>query len=947
MPRTTSRRLTRAIAASISVAVALGLAVTGTAAASAEPADAPSDESRSSFILPVLPDTQFYSRYSASQFYPKYGTNPYEVQTKWIVDNKDELKVPFVVHVGDVVDQQWVIGEWDAAEKAMKNLTDGGVTYSIVPGNHDVANQGARSFADNAGNYRSRFGTAALTKQAESTGGTLLGTFQDGLSSAYLFEAEGHEWMSLALAWNASDDTFAWAQGILDAHPDTPVVLSSHAIINIAEDQASPAPWWWGDLLWDQLIRGNDQIILTLNGHFHGATQQTRLNDFGNPVHQILTDYQMAADGGNGIMTLFEFDLTDQKIDVETISPWVGVKAEDARSSSDAPYYTGANQSFSIAFDFAGRFGWDLDPSNGSNGDLSERAKEIVSEGWDGGAGGGELVAAGASNDYVQVDGTIAHWRFGSVEPGVVDENTVIPDIAGESPMYRNAIENTDSPEELEDVTVTRENAAGYSADQASICFTDVSRLPDGPDRLSYITTEYGAPATFADLNSTDGYTIETFLQLDENWTESANRWGAALTRGGSRAWTGINDSSDAGAGVAWLGISNLREYQYSAADSDTANSYTLWSGEIMQGAWHHVAIVNDPRADTAIMYVDGVPVLRNASGVGGMMAADFMPWIIGTSTWDTEAEHGWHGCVGETRVVDHALATSQFLYNRVDIDAQGPNFGLATDLSVVHAPDAEVSSFAGTGYPGAAVRIEHDGEVRGSADVAADGSWTIETAEPFAGSGSYAVSFVQSIGDRDGRALAASVVIGESSEWAPHADDLTPELENVIEVTPNPFTAGDSITISLPAGLAGETTYAFAFSTPLALGAATVSEENTASFSTPKDMALGEHRVALYTADGTVIGWDAVIVEEPVTEPNPGEPGEPGTGEPGTGGPGEPGTGGPGQPGAGEPGTSGPSAGSPAGLAITGISVVGALILAAGVFVMGAVLMRARRARS
>jgi hypothetical protein len=932
---TSRRALRRALAASVCTAVAVGLATAGVSVASAEPVEpTPVAEKGSSFILPVIPDTQFYSRYSASQFYPKYGTNPFEVQTNWIVENQDELNIPFAVHVGDVVDQQGVAGEWEAADKAMDILTTGGVPYSVIPGNHDVSDMNARSSTAISAAYRAKFGASAMAAQATATGSTLLGTFQDGLSSAYLFEAEGHTWMSLAIAWNASDDTFAWAQGILNEHKNVPVVLSSHAIINIAEDQASPASWWWGDVLWDQLIRKNDQIMLTVNGHFHGSTQRTLTNDFGNPVHQILTDYQMSADGGNGIMTLFEFDLSNQKIDVESVSPWVTVKHADSLASSDTPVLTGPNQQFSFAFDFNGRFGWTTDATQENNANLSEKAKEIVSEGWDGDGAGDVLVAAGASNDYNAVDGTVAHWRFGDVEEGVVDEATVIPDIAGDSPMYRNAIDTTDQPEELEDVNVTHENVAHYSADAGAVCFTDATRNATGLDRASYITTEYGASATFADLNAADGYTIETFLQLDANWTESANRWSAALTRGGSREWAGINDTSDSGAGVAWLGISNLREYQYSAATSDSGQSYTLWSGEIMQSAWHHVAIVNNPAEDTAIMYVDGVPVLRNASNVGGMMASDFMPWIIGASTWNSEIEHGWNGCVGETRIVDHALASSDFLYNRVDIDATGANFAVTDDLGSVLAPDAEVASFSGKGFVGATVRVEQDGVILGKTDVSATGTWSVELNEPLSGSGSYDLSFLQSIGSRDGRALEAVVVIGESTAWAPAETDLTPALEGTIVVTPNPFTAGEALTISVPAGHEGETGYVFAFSGPAAFGTATIGANSTMQVTTPTSLALGEHRVAVYSATGAVLGWQRVSVveaeaEEPVIIP---------IGGPSEGTPGTPGSG------AALDGEGTPISSSAAALAVTGVSVIGLLIVALGALAVGGVL-RARRA--
>ncbi|MBT9606929.1 LamG-like jellyroll fold domain-containing protein [Microbacterium sp.] len=766
-PRRASRTRS-AVAAVIALALsALALGNASGAVAATDDASTSTDVSstaatdtttRSSFLLPVLPDTQFYSRYSASQFYPKYGTNPFEVQTQWVADHKSDLNIPFAMHLGDVVDQQWVGDQWTAAAKAMRTLEDGGVPYSILPGNHDVNDQGARSSESNAANYLANFGATTLARQA---GGTLLGTFQNGYSSAYMFQAEGHEWVVMSLGWNASDDTFAWAQGILDAHPGVPVILSSHAIIGIDQDQVSPTSWWFGDLLWERLIRKNDQIVVTLNGHFHGATQRTLINDFGHPVYEVLSDYQMAADGGNGIMTLVEFDMTNNRIDVNTVSPWVPKKHANALSSTDTPVLSGPGKEFSLPLDFGARFGWGApSAAEADNGDLSALAKEIVSAGWTGQGGDKPLVQAGNASDYVRVDGTVAHWRFGGVAEGDLSDTTEIPDVAGASPMYRNPIEDTDADDTADDVSITHSNVPVYAADKGAVCFTDVHRNASGPDNLSYITTEYGAPATFAHLDASTGYTLETFLQMDSNWSEAANRWGAAITRGGAREWIGINDSSDPGAGAAWLGISNLREYQFSAADTTSKNSYTLWSGEIMPGSWHHVAIVNDPGTGTVIMYVDGVPVLRNASQVGGMMAADFMPWIIGTSTWNSEPEHGWYGCVGETRIVDHALTPEQFLSQRPNIDAGGSGFALTTDLSQVRPTDLSLSSFDGTGFADATVRVVEQGRTIGQTVVDDSGKWHVALDTPVSGVGVHSLSFVQSVGSREGKALEASVTL-------------------------------------------------------------------------------------------------------------------------------------------------------------------------------------------
>src|SRR5687768_18175872 len=92
-----------------------------TIACAAFPAGASAqDGQRSSFLLGVLPDTQFYSRYSIPSsgelFMNRFGTEPYIEQTKWLVANQDNLEIPFVTHLGDIVDRATQTAEWDVAD---------------------------------------------------------------------------------------------------------------------------------------------------------------------------------------------------------------------------------------------------------------------------------------------------------------------------------------------------------------------------------------------------------------------------------------------------------------------------------------------------------------------------------------------------------------------------------------------------------------------------------------------------------------------------------------------------------------------------------------------------------------------------------------------------------------------------------------------------------------
>ena len=73
-----------------------------------------------------------------------------------------------------------------------------------------------------------------------------------------------------------------------------------------------------------------------------------------------------------------------------------------------------------------------------------------------------------------------------------------------------------------------------------------------------------------------------------------------------------------------------------------------------MVDRWTHVALVNDPTSATTTMYVDGAPVLRNATDSAGQACQRGHAVDLRRATGSDKATNGWHGCIGETRIVDH-----------------------------------------------------------------------------------------------------------------------------------------------------------------------------------------------------------------------------------------------------------------------------------------------------
>ncbi|WP_022884171.1 LamG-like jellyroll fold domain-containing protein [Glaciibacter superstes] len=755
------RRLIRTSAIVITCAsLSLGITVPGAQAVPvATGADAADLASR--FTLAVLPDTQFYSRYATeetgNQFGSQFGSEPFSSQTRWLADHDDDLKIPFVTHLGDVVDQVDHPQQWAIADTAMSKLEDGGVPYSILAGNHDVLDSNDYLYDDqyDLANepYLQTF--SAERAAAQSTFG---GRDATGMNEFHIFEAEGQQYLVLALAWRASDATLAWANQVLADHPTLPAILTTHQVIDIEPDGITPKETEYGLRLWDGLIRGNDQIFLTLNGHFHGASRLDKINDAGHTVTEMVIDYQMAYMGGNGYLSLFEFDLTNNAISVETVSPWVIEKPVETLTSYDQAILTGPHQQFTMPIDFQARFaGFNPDFAAGSADEpsLSQEARDLILADYTEPTPV-ETEAPGNRADFIEPEGTLAHWRFGDQLDGgavtTVAEGGIVEDVVGENDLTRASVADSGSPTaEVGDVTFSPDHA-NLSSDGGSICFADSDR---NTGRFSYLSTDPTAPVN--DVSFDDGYTIESFLKLDADWSAENNQWMMALIRGGNRnEMPGVPYDQWGNGGPAVLGVSNLKEVQFSVIPNQPElGDRVNWSGEIQVDTWIHVAVVNDPDARTTTLYVEGAPVLRNAFDTVGQSFVEDAPWFLGAGMDNNAVNGGWHGCIGETRIVDRPLESTEWMTARADLST------LAIDAPAgTVTADTSVSAVTGTGLAGADVTL--GGALSGSTSVAENGTWSVDLGAPLA-AGDYAFTARQSLGER-----SAEPVTGAFSILAP-----------------------------------------------------------------------------------------------------------------------------------------------------------------------------------
>ena len=102
-----------------------------------------------------------------------------------------------------------------------------------------------------------------------------------------------------------------------------------------------------GEAVWNKLIKKNSQIFMVLCGHWAnagGEWYQVSGNDAGQPVLEILADYQARENGGNGWLRLITFVPQENQIEFRTYSP------------SLDQYETDADSQFTLPLDFAERF---------------------------------------------------------------------------------------------------------------------------------------------------------------------------------------------------------------------------------------------------------------------------------------------------------------------------------------------------------------------------------------------------------------------------------------------------------------------------------------------------------------------------------------------------------------------------------------------------------------
>ncbi len=257
------------------------------------------------YSFAVIGDTQILA-----EIYPGKVSKIYD----WIVDNAEAKKIKFVLGLGDITNSNSP-AEWTLTTSNIFKL-DKVIPYSVVRGNHDGVPEFIQAF--NYGKYARIIGG--------SYDNNMLNTWQELIVG-------DNKYLIMALDFGPSNEVLDWANGVVEAHPDHNVIITTHAYLyrdgtTLDVDDVCPPIGNGGknngDHIWDKLVSQHENIVLVISGHDPNDNIVVSQNKgvHGNVVTQMLVDPQGVDINmcPTGMVAMLYFSEDGSKVSVEYYS---------------------------------------------------------------------------------------------------------------------------------------------------------------------------------------------------------------------------------------------------------------------------------------------------------------------------------------------------------------------------------------------------------------------------------------------------------------------------------------------------------------------------------------------------------------------------------------------------------------------------------------------------
>jgi hypothetical protein len=298
------------------------------------------------FSIIILPDTQHYSSSYPDIFYQ---------QMYWIVKNKTPLNIKYVVHMGDITNNNKEYA-WNVASSSYKILEKAGIPYSIVCGDNDIKNPDSNYYDGirHTELLNKYFPVSRFYKPGSWWSG---GFFEPEKIDNYycLFKYRDFKFMIMNLEIAPRSAVIKWAGNIISKHDSTKVIIVTHDYIDKygrrlddlksfgldGRDSEDKLKGNNADGLFEKLIKRHTNIFMVLCGHKEGTVQKTvKIKDPLDPekkrkVFEILSDFQNEKlkgtdeKSGKGLLRVLKFYPERNEIVISTVSALTGKSKEE------------------------------------------------------------------------------------------------------------------------------------------------------------------------------------------------------------------------------------------------------------------------------------------------------------------------------------------------------------------------------------------------------------------------------------------------------------------------------------------------------------------------------------------------------------------------------------------------------------------------------------------
>lgn len=276
-------------------------------------------------------DTQYYNDNQGQAGDPASPDGWYAHQQAihgFLLENRDELNLQYLLHTGDIVDDWDQEHQWLNADPAYRALDEARLPYGVLAGNHDVGG----ALADYS-KYSEYFGADRFDGNPWYGG-----QIQDNRGHYDLISVDGVDLLMLYMGWAPGDEHIAWMNEVIARYPERKVWINLHEYM-LTTGGLGPIP----QRILDEVVAPNPNVVMVSSGHYHDAyTRTDEFDDTGDgvpdrTVYSMLFDYQGLPEGGLGYLRLLHFDNEDDTIRVRTYSPSLDVFDSDDAALNDPP----------------------------------------------------------------------------------------------------------------------------------------------------------------------------------------------------------------------------------------------------------------------------------------------------------------------------------------------------------------------------------------------------------------------------------------------------------------------------------------------------------------------------------------------------------------------------------------------------------------------------------